>query len=103
MTSEQRLDRLERIAKLFVSAGMRARRNMRDLDEKIGILVNMQIHNEEKFKDQDDKINMLIDLQRHNEERFGTLAEAQTSTNRRLDTLIDIISSSRNGGSQDQS
>jgi len=64
MTSEQRLDRIERIAKLFVTAGLRARRNMRELDEKIGILVNLQIQNEERSKDQDGQITMLVDLQR---------------------------------------
>ena len=34
LTSEERLDRLERIAKLFVAAGLRAQRNMRDMDEE---------------------------------------------------------------------
>jgi hypothetical protein len=46
MTAEQRLDRLERIAKLFVTAGLRARRNMREMDEKIKILIDAQIQNE---------------------------------------------------------
>ena len=120
MTSEQRLDRIERIAKLFVTAGLRARRNMRELDEKIGILVNLQIQNEERFKDQDgqitmlvdlqranqerfkgqdDKINTIIDLQRSNEERFAKLVESQSSTDRRLEDIIEIIRKGRNGNS----
>lgn len=82
MTSEQRLDRLERIAKLFVSAGMRARRSMRDLDDKIGIMVDAQIANEE---------------------RFAALAESQVHTDRRLDALIDIIREGRNGNSRAKS
>jgi hypothetical protein len=49
MTSEQRLDRLERIAKLFVSAGLRARRNMKDQEEKINIIINNQIEHDERF------------------------------------------------------
>ena len=49
MTPEAGLDRLERIAKLFVAAGIRARRNIRELDEKIGILVDAQVANEERF------------------------------------------------------
>ena len=57
MTSEQRLDRLERIAKLVVRAGVHARRRERE---------------------QDDKINIIIDAQVKNEERFAKLAEAQT-------------------------
>ncbi len=83
MTSEQRLDRIERIAKLFVTAGLRARRNMRELDEKIGILINLQIQNEERFKDQDGQITMLVDLQRANQERFK-------SQDDKMDTIIDL-------------
>src|SRR6266496_1631058 len=49
VTPEQRLDRLERIAKLFVRSGLRARRNMRELDEKMNILIDAQIQNEERF------------------------------------------------------
>ena len=85
MTSEQRLDRLERIAKLVVRAGVHARRRERE---------------------QDDKINIIIDAQVKNEERFAKLAEAQTElaisqahTDRRLDALIDIIREQRNGKS----
>ena len=85
MTSEQRLDRLERIAKLVVRAGVHARRRERE---------------------QDEKINIIIDAQVKNEERFAKLAEAQTElaisqahTDRRLDALIDIIREQRNGKS----
>lgn len=49
MTHEQRLDRLERVAKLFVRAGVRYRRDLRDLGDKLNILVNTQIKNEERF------------------------------------------------------
>lgn len=83
MTAEERLDRLERIARLMVRAGLRARREMRQ---------------------QDDKITIMIDAQIKNEERFAALAKAQTEllesqahTDRRLDALIDIIKEGRNG------
>ena len=120
MTPEQRLDRLERIAKLFDAAGIRARRNMRELDEKIGILVNLHIQNEERFKDQDDKINVLIDLQQSNEarfrghddkinaladlqqsneERFAKLVESQSNTDLKLQKLMEVIAKGRNGKS----
>lgn len=56
MTPEARLERLERVAKLIIKAGLRARGQMRD---------------------QDGKKNILVDLQIKNEERFGKLAEAQ--------------------------
>jgi hypothetical protein len=75
MTSEQRLDRLERIAKLMVKAGLRARGQMREQDEKIRIIIDAQIKNEE---------------------RFAKLTESQTHTDRRLDALIDIIRNGRN-------
>ncbi len=79
MTAEERLDRLERIARLMVRAGLRARREMRQ---------------------QDDKITIMIDAQIRNEERFAKLAESQTHTDRRLDALINIIKEGRNGKSR---
>lgn len=47
--TEERLDRLERIAKLLVRAGLRARREMRSQDDKITIMIDAQIKNEERF------------------------------------------------------
>lgn len=76
--TEERLDRLERIAKLLVRAGLRARREMRS---------------------QDDKITIMIDAQLKNEERFAELAESQKHITRRLDALIDIVKEGRNGKS----
>jgi hypothetical protein len=74
--AEERLDRLERIAKLLVRAGLRARREMRQ---------------------QDDKITIMMDAQLQNEQRFAALAEAQKNTERRLHSLIDIVKEGRNG------
>jgi len=85
MTPEQRLDRLERIAKLFVTAGLRARRESREHDNKINHLVDLQIRNEERFA-------KLAESQ-------TVLAESQANTDRRLDALIDIIRDGRNGDS----
>ena len=78
--TEERLDRLERLAKLLVRAGLRARREMRQ---------------------QDDKITIMIDAQIKNEERFAELAEAQKHADRRLDALIDIVKAGRNGKSNE--
>jgi hypothetical protein len=78
MTPEQKLDRLERLARLFVREGLRARR---------------------KDRQQDEKVNMLIDAQIKNEEKFAMLADSQIHTDRRLDSLIDIIREGRNGDS----
>lgn len=90
MTPEQRLDRLERIAKLFVKAGLRERSRMRELDEKIAILVDMQIKNEERFAQNEERFAQLAEAQQKS-------AESQAHTDRRLDALIDIIREGRNG------
>ncbi len=85
MTPEQRLDRLERLAKLFAKAGLRARNEFRKQDE---ILMDAQMRNEASIA--------------RNEERFAKLAEAQIRltdsqihTDQRLDALIDIVRESR--------
>jgi|GEM_PF-1586079 len=94
MTPEQRLDRLERIAKLFIKAGLRARRNMRELDEKIGMLVSLQIQNEERFSKLDQKTDMLINSQIRTDERFvrtdGRFAKFEIQTERTLQALLEI-------------
>ena len=82
MTSEERLDRLERIARLLVRASLRARREMRQQDDKITIMIDAQIKNEERFAKM---------AQAQTE-----LAASQTRTDRSLDSLIDIIREQRN-------
>ena len=98
MTSEQRLDRIERILKLMVNAGLRARRDVREQDEKINIIVDHQIETEERFRQNQEMF-------RQNEERFALLAEAQTRlaeaqtrltdsqmhSGHKLNALIDIV------------
>ena len=83
---EERLDRLERIAKLLVRAGLRARREMRQQDDKITIMMDAQIKNEERFA-------KLAQAQTE-------LAESQAHTDQRLDALIDIVRNGRNGKSR---
>ena len=86
MSTKDRLDRLERIARLMVRAGLRARREMRQQDDKITILIDAQIKNEERFA-------RLVQAQTE-------LSESQIHTDRRLDALIDIIKNGRNGRSR---
>jgi hypothetical protein len=50
MTSEQRLDRIERILTLFVKAGRRARKQSREQDERISIIIKTQMETEEIMK-----------------------------------------------------
>ena len=94
MTPEARLERLERIASLLAKAGFRARSQFRardrEHDEKIDHLIDLQIKNEEKFARNEERFA-------RNEERFAMLAESQASTDRRLNSLIDIIREGRNG------
>ena len=107
MTSEQRLDRLERIAQLFVRAGLRARRNMQAQDEKINIIIINQIEYDERFAGLNQSLershNELSQSlkQSHNElsRSLNELAKAQVHTNQRLDSLIEIVRRDRNGNS----
>ena len=86
MTSEQRLDRLERIAKLFVRAGLRARRNMKEQDEKINIIINNQIESDERI----DRLNRTIE--RSNAE----LSQSIERTNAELSQSIERNSTELN-------
>jgi len=103
MTHEQRLDRLERIARLMVRAGLRARREMRQQDDKITIMIDAQIKNEDRYADlrashnqHDEKIAILFDLQIKNDKLFAELAkshkelaESQKKTDRILAKLAE--------------
>lgn len=119
MTSEQRLDRLERIAKLFVRAGVRYRRDLRELGDKLNIMVNMQVQNGERFArneaifqfrsaEYEKRFNRDEERLAKNEERlaklaektdqkFVELAESQARTDRNLAELIKIVRRGRNG------
>ncbi|HXT64409.1 MAG TPA: hypothetical protein VN696_15330 [Pyrinomonadaceae bacterium] len=101
MTHEQRLDRLERVAKLFVKAGLRARSNMRRLDEKIAILIDAQIKGEDRMAELDEKMKMLIQAQMRNDERFAKsderFAKFESHTDQTLKTLMELIKERRNG------
>ncbi|MBA3514993.1 MAG: hypothetical protein H0T77_11520 [Pyrinomonadaceae bacterium] len=90
MTPEQRFDRLERIVKLMVKAGLRARSQMREQGERINVIIDFQMQNEEKFGRNEERFA-------RNEERIAKLVEAQVHTDRRLDALIDIVRKGRNG------
>jgi hypothetical protein len=90
MTPEQRLDRLERIAKLFARVGLRERRRQRDQDEKINIVLNWQVTNEERFA-------KLAEAHSRVDDGLAKLAESQAHSDRRLDALIDMFREWRNG------
>ena len=118
MTHEQRLDRLERIAKLFVKAGVRARANMRRLDEKIGILIDAQIktedamkkmlatqqQNDERFAKTDERFVRSDERFAKSDERFAKsderFAKFETQTDQTLKILMEIMRELRNGNSK---
>jgi hypothetical protein len=77
MTPEQRFDRLERIVKLMIKAGLRARTQSREQNEKITMIINLQMQNEERFA----KLTAA----------HTRLAASQENTDHRLDALIDIV------------
>ncbi|HEY8184475.1 MAG TPA: hypothetical protein VIF64_00305 [Pyrinomonadaceae bacterium] len=95
MTQEARLDRLERIAKLFVRAGLRARAEVRDHDNKINHLINLQIRNEELFKQNEERFSRLEESQAHLATSQASLAESQVRSDARLNALIEVIREGR--------
>lgn len=68
--SERRLDRLERIVKLAVRAGLRERRSRREQDERITALVDAQISTEASM---------------------AALAASQVSTGESINRLAEIV------------
>ena len=107
MTPEDRLDRLERIAKLMVRAGLRARREMRQQDDKITIMIDAQIKNEDRFAElaeaqakNEGRFAELAESQKNTDRILAELAESQKHTDRRLDALIDMVQEGRNGKSR---
>jgi hypothetical protein len=101
MTIGPRVDRLERIAKLFVKAGLRARTHMRELDEKFDMLVNMQMANAQKFARNEERFvrveKKLAKLSEKTDQRIIEMWEAHTVTDRKLTELIQILKQRQNG------
>ncbi len=79
---DERLSRLERIAKLMVRAGLRARKEMREQNERWR-------EQDERWREQDARW----------ERRYASLLESQVHTDRRLDALIGIVRADRSGRS----
>ena len=94
MTSEQRLDRLERIARLFVSATLRARRNMKEQGEKIDIIISHQIAHDERI----DRLNESIE--RTSSELSQSIDRTNISIERRQSELSQSIVQSHSELSQ---
>ena len=100
MTTDQRLDRIERILILYFNSGRRERRRVREMDEKINILINAQIKNEGGFRElreQSKETNRAMremfreirDLFWKTDERINRLDDAQKRTDRKLNERSD--------------
>jgi hypothetical protein len=80
--SDARIDRLERVLSLAIRSYRRERKETR---EKFDALIAAQIHT-------DESLAKLAQAQ-------SNLAESLEHTDKRLDTLIDIVRDNRNGNS----
>ena len=90
-TPEDRLNRIERIAKLFVRTGRCARGTMRDHDEKINILINLHIENEERFARNEERFKANEVRFKENEARFKENEARSAKRHEKLDEKIAII------------
>ena len=79
---------------MFVRAGMRARRNLREMDEKINILIDAQIQNEERFAKSDERFAKFEERMVKSDERF---AKSEAQTDQTLRVLMEIVRELRNG------
>ena len=94
MTPEQRLDRLDRLAKLFARSGLRARSRF---NQQYEILLDAQMRCEARFAENEERFARNEERFARNEERFARLLESQARTDRRLNSLIEILKKGSNG------
>ena len=80
--AEVRVSRLERVVKLMIKAGLRARAQIRKQDERF-----------------DQRFGALLEAQANSDRRLNALTESQAHSDKRLDALIDIVREQRNGKS----
>ena len=78
--AEVRVSRLERVVKLMIKAGMRARVKIREQDERFDL-----------------RFAAILEAQANCDRRIEALAESQAHSDKRLDALIDIVREQRNG------
>ena len=60
-------------------------------------MFDLQIRNEQKFAQNEERFARNEERVAQNEERFAKLVESQAGTDRRLNSLIEIIKEGRNG------
>ena len=107
MTPEQRLDRMERVVKLMIKAGFRARRQSREQDQKINILIQYQMETSEQIRaisvrhdmEMTDLRNAQKEFHEAHEIGMKELRESQKLTHQELRALIKSLSRGKNGHS----
>ncbi len=115
MALAPRVDRLERIAGLFVKAGLKMRTDLRELDEKFKMLVDIQmehmelfLRNEERFAENEKRFarneerfareeQRLLKQSENTDRKFAELAEQQKLSDRKLLELMEIVRTDKNG------
>jgi hypothetical protein len=88
MNTEQRLARAERILLLMVNAGRRERKRMREMDEKIAILIDAQIRNEDGFRELRELFKETDRKWQENERRWQENERRWRETDRRWQEMI---------------
>jgi hypothetical protein len=92
MTPDQRLDRAERMLMLFVRAGRRERRQSREQDERISIIIKTQVETEEIMKG-------LALSQARADKEIADLRREQKLTQQALRAFINSLRKGHNGKS----
>ena len=87
--ADARIDRLERVLSLAIRSYRRERKETR---EKFDALIDAQMHT-------DESLTKLAQAQSSLAESLTHLTESLEHTDKRLDTLIDIVRDNRNGNS----
>jgi hypothetical protein len=95
LTTDQRLDRIERVLILYFNSGRRERKRVREIDEKINILINAQTKNEDGFrklrKESDRRIQetdrQIQETNRQMREGFRELRDLFWKTDERISRL----------------
>ncbi|HSQ23648.1 MAG TPA: hypothetical protein VLN44_04540 [Pyrinomonadaceae bacterium] len=82
MSAEERLDRLERVAKLLVTSGRRTRS---DLRTSINALIDAQMRHEVRFNEQFDRLSI---AQAHTDGQIKELIVAQRRTEKKVEELV---------------
>jgi len=103
MTPERRIGRLERVTKMLINKGRRARsewrEQSRDQAEKINILIHMQMKVDEQLERTDVQINSLTVQVNSLAVAQAGLTESQKLTDRALRAFINSLRKGQNGGS----